>query len=220
MGSVLIELLPLIIGSMLMPTWILLVLSLLQSRHGRMGAIAFVGGVTAVRLLQILFFSFCISVAGVLHRPGKTQTIVSTLLVVAGILLWATALKQLFARDTSETLMAKWMSVISALSPVRAFGLGSLLVATSMRAWLFMLAAIGIIEQARISLIQSVIAFLFYIVGAALLLIVPILGTLWAPARFDALAAWLQSRDRAITIAVSLVIGGFFLWLGASGLIG
>jgi hypothetical protein len=220
MGSVLVQLLPVIIGSMLMPTWILLVLSLLQTGHGKVAAIAFVGGITTVRLLQILIFSYFISAADVAGKVNESGVITSTLLVVAGILLWATALKQVYARDEDEALIAKWMTLLTVITPVRAFGLGVLLVATSMRAWLFILTAIGVIEQAELGFVQSSVAFVFYIGGAALLLIAPILVTLWAPARFDALANWLQSRDRPITIAASLVVGGFFLWHGASGLMG
>ena len=55
MGSVLIQLLPLVIGSMLMPTWIMLVVSLLRLST-EIGAVAFVGGVTTVRLLQGVIF--------------------------------------------------------------------------------------------------------------------------------------------------------------------
>jgi hypothetical protein len=220
MGNVLLQLLPVIAGSMLMPTWILLVLSLLQSAHGRLGALAFVGGVTTVRLLQILLFSYFISAADVAAKVNEAGIITSTVLVVAGILLWAMALKQVYAGDEDEALLAKWMTMLTLLTPVRAFGLGVLLVTTSIGAWLFILAAIGVIEQAQLSLAQNLVAFLFYLVGASALLIAPILVTMWAPARFDVLAQWLQARERHITIVVSLVVGSLFLWYGVSGLIG
>jgi Sap, sulfolipid-1-addressing protein len=219
-GSVLIQLLPLAIGSMMMPTWILLVLSLLKSEHGQVGAVAFVGGVTTVRLLQSITFSSVIAVDDVTSRTSEMGTIVSTLQLVLGILMWAAALKQVYAQDEPDAWLAKWMTLIATLTPVRAFGLGALLVSTSARAWLFILAAIGVIGQARLSAVQSIVAFLLYLLGAQLLLTAPIFVTLWAPERFGALADWLQARDRPVTIAVSLVVGGFFLWRGASGLIG
>jgi hypothetical protein len=173
-----------------------------------------------VRLLQILVFSFVISVADVPEKVNKAGIIVSTVQVVAGTLLWAMALKQVYAGDEDEAQIAKWMTVITVLTPVTDFGLGMLLVATSMGAWLFILAAIGVIEQAKLSLAQNIVAFLFYLVGASALLIAPILVTVWAPARFDALAHWLQARGRPITIAGLLVVGGCCLWYGASGQIG
>lgn len=219
-GSVLIQLLPLAIGSMMMPTWILLVLSLLKSEHGQVGAVAFVGGVTAVRLLQSITFGAVITVDDLTRKSSEMEIIVSTLQLVIGILMWAAALKQLYAQDAPDAWLAKWMTLITALTPVRALGLGALLVATSARAWLFILAAIGVIGQAGLSDAQSIVAFLLYVLGAQLLLVAPILITLWAPERFGASADWLQAHDRSITIAVSLVVGGFFLWRGASGLIG
>jgi hypothetical protein len=205
---------------MLMPTWILLVFSFLQSPHGKFGAIAFVSGVTAVRIAQSIIFSFFINAADVTSKTGESGIIASTVQVIVGILLWATALKEVYARDEDDALIAKWMTVITTFTPLKAFGLGVLLVSTSIRAWLFMLSAIGVIERAGLSAVQSAVAFLFYIGGAALLLVAPIVVTLRAPARFDALADWVHSRDRPITVVASLVIGGFFLWSGGSGLIG
>jgi hypothetical protein len=218
-GSVLIQLLPLVIGSMMMPTWIMLVLSLLTSEHGRVGAGAFVGGITAVRLLQGVIFG-AVTVAYITRQTSRAETIVvSTLLLAAGILMWATALRQLFAQDEPGTLIAKWMTLLTALTPLRAFGLGALLVVTSARSWLFLLSAIGLISQAELSTTQRIVAFLFYVLGAELLLVAPILVAQWAPARFDALSTWLLAYDRQITIVVSVIVGGFFLWYGAGGLI-
>jgi len=217
--NVLLQVLVLAIGSMMMPTAILLVLSLLTSEHGRIRAVAFVSGVTAVRLLQGSTFDFFIAVTGVTHNTSEIETIVSTLLLVTGILLWAAALKQVYAENEPDALLAKWMTLTTALTPARAFGLGALLVATSARAWLFTLDAIGVIGQAGLSVGQNIAAFLLYVLGAELLLVLPILITVWAPARFDAVAEWLRGHDRPITIAVCLVVGGFLLWRGASGLI-
>jgi hypothetical protein len=134
--------------------------------------------------------------------------------------MWVTALRQVFARDEPGALIAKWLTLLTALTPLRAFGLGALLVVTSPRAWLFLLSAIGLIGEAELSTTQRIVAFLFYALGAELLLVTPILVALWAPEKFDTLADWLRTYDRQITIVVSLIVGGFFLWYGASGLIG
>ena len=217
---VLLQVLVLAIGSMMMPTSILLVLSLLTSEHGRIRAVAFVSGVTAVRLLQGSTFDFFIAVTGVTHNTSEIETIVSTLLLVTGILMWAAALKQIYTEDEPNALLAKWTSLVTALTPVKASGVGVLLVATSGRAWLFTLGAIGVIGQAGLGVAQSSAAFLLYVLGAELLLVAPVLVTLCAPARFDALAQWLRANGRPITIAVSLIVGAFFLWHGARGLAG
>lgn len=220
MGSVLIQLLPLVIGSMLMPTWIVLVLSLLTSEHGSAAARTLVGGMTVVRVLQGFIFGFTITAADGALGSRRAKTIfVSTLLLVTGILMLAAALKQLLSPPESDTLIARWMTLLSGLTPLRAFGLGALLVATSARAWLFTLTAIGLISQAELGTVQSIGAFLLYVLAAELLLIVPILIAVWAPKRFATLSDWLLTYDRAITIVVSLVVGSFFLWYGVNGLI-
>ena len=54
--SVLITLVPFIIGSVAMPTWILLVVVLLTQAKRRVEALAFVAGVTLVRLAQGVLF--------------------------------------------------------------------------------------------------------------------------------------------------------------------
>jgi hypothetical protein len=220
MGSVLIQLLPLVIGSMMVPTWIMLVLSLLTSEHGLARAGAFVSGVTVVRLLQGITVGAFVTAAYGTRQASRTEfVVVSTLLLVAGIIMWAAALKQVYARDEPGALISKWMALLSALTPIRAFGLGALLVATSAKAWFFIVAAIGLISQAELAASQSIVILLLYVLGAQLLLVLPILVALWAPQRFDALSNWLLAYDRQIAIMVALVVGGFFLWRGASGLI-
>lgn len=218
-GSVLLQLLPLILGCMFMPTWIMLVVSLLTSEHGRVRASAFVGGVTATRLAQGLIFGVLSSVY-ISHQTGKVETIiVAALLLITGLLMWATALRQLLTRGEPGALIGKWMSLLTVLTPIRAFGLGVLLVVTSGRSWLFLLSAIGLIGQADLGLTQGVIAFLVYVLGAASLLIAPILVAFWKPKKFDTLSVWLRAYDRQITIVVSIILGGFFIWYGASHLL-
>jgi hypothetical protein len=218
--SVLIRLLPEIIGSMAMPTWILLVLFMLRSRHGLVGAVAFVSGITIVRLLQGIIFGAVLSASEAPHRSGVPGAIVSTLLLVTGVLLWAAALNQMWRKDDPDRPLPVWMTMISALTPIKALGLGMLLVLTSSRAWLFTLTALGVITQARLDPVQSVVAFLLYILGAQLLLIAPIFVSIYSSARFDAMARWLEMHNRPIVIAVSFIVGGFFLWRGIAGLLG
>jgi hypothetical protein len=100
------------------------------------------------------------------------------------------------------------------------FGVGALLVAASARAWLFTLAAISIIGRAALTPAASLVAFLLYVLGAELALLAPIILSVRSPSRFDAAARWLESHERPIVIAVSFVLGGFFIWSGIQGLAG
>jgi hypothetical protein len=106
------------------------------------------------------------------------------------------------------------------ITRARAFGVGALLVAASSRAWLFTLAAIGVIGQAALTSAENVVAFLLYVLGAELLLIAPILLSVRSPRRFDAAAGWLEAHERPLVIAVSLVLGSFFVWAGIRGVSG
>jgi hypothetical protein len=222
-GNVLFQLLPLIIAAMAMPTWILLVLFLLRANRGPANALAFVGGVTTVRLVQGVVFGVALSAAIGPRRHSQWEALVSALLLVTGILMWAAALRQVGkAVDPvgAPTLSSRWMTVIHSLTPAQTFGVGALLVATSARAWLFTLAAISILGQAALTSAESLIAFLFYVLGAELLLLAPIVLSVRSPRRFDAAAGWLEAHERPIVIGVSLILGGYFVWSGIQGLAG
>jgi hypothetical protein len=221
MGSVLLQLLPLMIAAMAMPTWILLVLLLLKERRGPTGAVSFVGGVTAVRLLQGAIFGSALGAAIGLRQRSEWEALVSALLLVTGVLMWAAALRQL-GKDVdpgdATPLSSRWVTLIHSLAPMKAFGVGALLVAVSSRAWLFTLAAISVIGQAALTSAESLVAFLLYVLGAELLLLAPIVLSVRSPLRFDAAAGWLEAHERPIVIAVSLILGSYFLWAGIQGL--
>lgn len=222
MGRVLIQLLPLVIASVIMPTWAVLVLYILRSERGLVAAIAFLGGVTLTRLLQGVIFGTMLGAYEVVHHSHNLAgTIVSTLLLVIGILMWGTALKQLFRQDDDDLAspLSKVLDMISAITPLRALALGMLLVVTSSPAWIFTLTALGIISQGGLTIAQSVVAFLLYVLGTQLLLVAPILVSTRSLAWFDVAAQWVEEHHRPIVVAVFLVVGSLFLWRGGTGLI-
>lgn len=214
MGRVLIQLFPLVLGSIAMPSWALLVFALLSSGRGTVQAIAVVAGVTSVRLLQGFVFGTLLGTYELNHHLNSLGAIVSAVLIVLGILMWVMALSQVFQKDD-----LKLMSVVGALTPVRALGLGALLVVTSTRAWIFTLAALGVIEQAELDIPQSIIAYLLYVLGAEVLLIAPILVSARSAVRFEPAARWLEKYNRPIMVIASFAVGCFLLWSGISGII-
>jgi hypothetical protein len=222
-GNVLLQLFPLMIAAMAMPTWILLVLFLLRANRRPSHAVAFVGGVTAVRLAQGVLFGFALSAAIGPRRYSQWEALVSALLLVTGILMWAAALRQVgSAVDPvrAPPISSRWMEVIRSLTRAQALGVGALLVATSARAWLFILAAISIIGQAALTSAESLVAFVLYVLGAELLLLAPIVLSVRSPTRFDSAATWLEAHERPIVIAVSFILGSYFVWSGIHGLAG
>ena len=212
MGSALVQLIPEIVGSIAMPSWILLVLALLSGGRGVGRATALLAGVTSVRLGQGLVFGTILSAAELSDQFTGTEAIVSALLIALGVVLWATAVW-----NAVRTNDIKVLRVVDGMTPLRALGVGALLVLTSPRAWIFTLAAIGVIEQAHLDIPQSLIAYLVYMLGAQALLMTPILISTRSTVRIEAAARWLERYNRPIVVLVSVAVGGFFLWKGISG---
>jgi cytochrome c biogenesis protein CcdA len=221
MGNVFLQLVPLMLAAMAMPTWVLLVLFLLRVNRGPTYALAFVGGVTAVRLVQGVVFGGAFGVVIGPRERSQWEELVSALLLVTGVLMWAAALRQWGkAVDPigAPSLSSRWATMAHSITPARAFGVGALLVAASSRAWLFTLAAIGVIGQAALTTAESLVVFLLYVLGAELLLIAPIILSVRSPKRFDDAAGWLEAHERPIVIIISLILGSLFVWAGIQGL--
>jgi hypothetical protein len=219
MVTVLIYLIPLIVGTVAMPTWILLVVLLLSRGHKVMEAVSFVAGVTVVRLAQGIVFGGILSVYTLPTHGHHVDVAASILLSLTGILMWVAALREWRMPKRPDASLPRWLSVISSLTPVRSFVVGVVLVLTSSRAWLFTLAAMGLIAQANLRPLQDVIAYLYYMLGANLLIVAPIVVSLTSAARFEAGAHWLEQHNRSIVIAVSAIVGSIFLWRGLAGLV-
>ena len=224
MSSLIIQLLPLIVGAAVVPIWIIMVLFLLRSAGGLLKAAAFAAGAIVVRLVQGILFGYVFGKSAEANGAGGSSVIVSTLLLVVGILMLITAFKQWHKQDDPDAPPPKWMAMISGLSTVKALGLGALLVAIAAKQWVFTLSAIGIIGQAQMSQAENVIVFLFYVLAASSLVLAPIIVYAMAPSRsartLDAAQSWLGRHNRAIVIAISLIFGLLFLWKGITGLIG
>jgi len=222
MDNVLVQLIPPMIGSLMMPTWVLLVLFLLRSAHGVIKAVAFVGGVTAVRLLQGLLFGTALSTYAGLFGRHALQPVVSGLLLATGLLLWAMGVRRAFRREeptrSLSTSLPTMHTLISAVTPLRALGVGVLLVVTSLRAWIFTLTALGTIGQAGLHTVQNFAAFLLYVLGAQCALVAPIIIATRSVRWLDRAATWIEEHSRSIVVTISLLVGSYFVWRGLSGL--
>jgi hypothetical protein len=226
MGSVIVSLLPMIIGSALVPIQIIIDILLLKNpRQGLLKATAYVGGMTTLRLLQGLIFGLILtnSVSSSTSSASEKSPIVSTLLLVLGILLLVTAYKQWRKDDDPDAPPPKWLTVIDSISPLKAFGLGFGLLLIGGKFWVFTLGAIGIIGQAQLGQPSSTVAYLLFILLAESLLLIPVLIRIMIPKKSTSLleqaSAWLTRYNRSIVIAVSLIFGLLFLYQGASGLL-
>lgn len=222
MGEIIVVLTPFIIGSAVVPVQLMVIILLLNSpRHGLAKAISLVAGMTAVRLLQGAVFGLILS-PGPGENSGKSP-VVSTLLLVLGILLLIAAYKQWRSEDDPDAPPPKWMVMLDTLTPRKALGMGAGLVLISGKFWVFTLSAIAVIEEAQLGQPSGVAAFLLYILLAQSLLLIAIVVRAVIPERSKSLLAgvstWLTRYNRAIVIVVSLVFGTLFFVQGASALL-
>jgi hypothetical protein len=110
------------------------------------------------------------------------------------------------------------------MSAIKALGLGIVLPLVAPKLWVFTLGAISVIDEANLGRTSSIIAYLLYMISAQLLITLPVLAYLvapaWAASSLGAAREWLEKHNRVIVIVVSLIFGLLFLWQGVTGLMG
>jgi hypothetical protein len=223
MGTVIVYLLPLVVGAALLPAWIILALFLLRGEGGVRKALAFAAGAMTVRLVQGVLFGYVFGAAADAYGESGSNLITSTLLLV-GLVMLISAVTKWRKEADPDAPPPKWMAVLGGLSALKAFGTGALLMALSIKQWVLTLSAIAVIEQAPLSHTGNVLAYLFFVLAAQSLVLAPILVSAVAPTQaarmLDAMQGWLERNSRVIVITVLLIFGGWLLWKGISGLIG
>ena len=217
------SLLPLIVGSALVPIQIVITTLLLRSSAGKMTAVALVAGMTSVRLAQGLVFGLIVgqgaadgdSSAG----PGNA---VSLLLLAIAILFYVAALKQLLGHPDDDAPPPRWMAMVDGITPGKAFLLGLGLMAISAKFWVFTLGAIAVIGDAGMDPTASIVAFLIFVALAESVMLALIVVAYLLPARsaviLDRVSALLQKYNRALVIGLGLVFGTWFLIKALDGL--
>ncbi|NJP05610.1 MAG: hypothetical protein HC837_08310 [Chloroflexaceae bacterium] len=224
MTTVLVDLLPLIIGAALLPVWIIITLLLLRSEGGLWKALAFVGGSTLVKLAQGLLFGMVFDTA---YKSNDyytdTNPIAATLQLIVGILMMITAIKKWNKEDDPDAPPPRWMTMFSGVSVVQTLGIGVLLTIVAIKQWVFTLSALSIITQALLTQTEGALTFVIYVLASQSLLLAPIIISAIAPTRsaslLDTAQTWLERHNRVLMIAASSIFGIWFLWKGITGLI-
>lgn len=224
MASVLGQLLPLILGAALAPLWIIIVLLMLGSQGGVVKASAFVLGVTFTRLTQGVIFGTILGASSAAQADsGGESPVVATVLLILGILLLIAAFKKWRKEEDPDDPPPKWMQSIDQIAPLKALGLGALMVAVAPKLWVFTLAALGVIREAELERAMGIAAYLAYIALAQGLLILAVLVAAIAPQRSRAILhwaiVWLTDYNRPISIGASLIFGLYFTWSGLKALL-
>lgn len=223
MSDVFVELLPLILSALLVPIYPIVVLLLLESERGLLKATAAFAGNTLVRLLQGIIFGLVFREAMEEHPDDGGELIVSTLLLVVGILLLIAGYKKWQKEEDPDAPPPQWMTAVSGLSTLKAFGAGALYVVVSVKQWVFTLSAISVIDYAMLGSGATIGLYLFFTIATQLLALIPIIMYAVAPQRaakpVRAAQAWLERHNRTIAIAVSFIFGVWFTIKAISALL-
>lgn len=216
------SLLPLILGCALEPIETVITIMLLSTPARLRAAGAWVAGHISTRLLQGLVFGT------ILHWGARStdsdhshRWIVSTVLLVVALLFLVTAARELFSDDDPNAPPPKWMTMLTSATPTKAFFIGAGVITVSVKAWVFTLAAIGVIGNAGLSRAANIGSYVVFVALAASvnLLIIGVAALFPQRSRsvLDRTLRWLQTHDRPIMIVVGLVFG---IWFGVKALNG
>ena len=213
-------LVPLIIGSAVVPVQIVLTIMLL--RTSLRTAAAWVAGMAAVRLVQGILFGFVFTEIGATSAESGGQSLIaSSLLLAFALLFYVTAIRQLFSPKDEDAPPPKWASKLGSMSSGPAFGFGAGYVAISPKFWVFTLGAIGAIDDAQLGASSAVLTFVAF-VALALSINLAILGYAavspsGSAVALERFAAWLNGNNRVIKIVLGVVFGTWFLIKALSG---
>jgi hypothetical protein len=208
-------LIPLILGSALEPIEIAITIMLLGTPSRLRTSGAWVAGHCCTRLLQGLVFGT------ILHWGARSADsnrshgwIVSTILLVVALIFLVTAARELLSDDDPNGPPPKWMTMLTSATPTRAFFIGAGVITVSVKAWVFTLAAIGVIGNAGLGRAANIVTYVVFVLLAmsANLLIVGVAALAPGQSRsvLDRVLRWLQRHDRPIVIVVGLVFGTWF----------
>ena len=209
-------LLPLVIGSAVLPVQITVTVLLLRSSSGRIAAVAWLAGMTVVRIVQGVAFGLVLG-TGVAEAEGSDRPgpIALTLLLVVGVMFLVGAFRKLINEPDEDAPPPKWMAAMSTATPTQAFGFGAGVVVASAKLWAFTLGALAVIAEADLGRPGDVAAFLVFVVLAesihlALMAVAYALPRRAGPA-LDRVTELLGRYNRPLMIGLGTVFGVWFL---------
>jgi threonine/homoserine/homoserine lactone efflux protein len=222
MSQTILELLPLILGSVIAPFEIIIILLFLKNQQSGLDkALLFLLGVTTTRLVQGIIFGLILNPGASADSANGKGPVISMLLLLLGILLLNKAYKIINKRPDPEDDPPKWMATIESATAAKAYALGMQIPLINTKMWVFTLGAISTISYAQLALPISIYTYLIFIVLVQTLLILPLLLRVLLPKQsitiVQAASAWLAKNNRTILIVILLVFGVYFFYQGFSG---
>jgi len=221
-GSLWATLAPFAIAAALMPIELVITLALLGTPGRVRTATAAVAGTVLVRLLQGLVFGVILHWGRRDDTPGGHGWLVSSVILVVGIILLVNAIREFFGGDDPDGPPPKWMAALSTMSAGKALLLGGATVLISVKMWVFTFAAISAIGDAGMERSANWATYIAFVVLGVSTHLVIIAAAAFFPKRsaafLDSSLRWLQDHNRVIMIALGLLFGSWFLYKGLSGL--
>ena len=212
MGSVIGEILPLAVGIAISPIPIIAAILMLLSPKAKTTSIGFLLGWVAGIVVAIVLFTLLSSVLPQQTSSGSSP-VAGVIKIILGALLLFWAAKQWRARpaEGEQAEMPKWMSAIDSMTTAKGLGLGFLLSAVNPKNLLMAISAGLIIGGANLSLGDTTVVIVVFVLLAACTVLVPVVGYLIASARMagplDSLRGWLVANNATIMAVLLLVIG-------------
>ncbi len=222
MASLWGSLVPLILGSALVPIQVMITLLLLRSKSGRVTAVAFVAGLTFTRMLQGGLFGLILSNAAPETTTSGPGVILSVVILLTGLLLLVTGIKQVFTTVDPDAPPPKWLAMTESVTPLKAFAIGAGMLLIQVKFWLFTLGALSAIGAANVGQPSASIYFFVFVILAESLSILSVLFAYVAPKKssevLEKAAGWLRANNRLLVIALGAIFGVWFIVKGLVGL--
>lgn len=210
------QLVPLIIGTAVVPSLVILVILFLQSDRGLLKASAFIGGMVSWRLFMLTIFAYYSYLFEIIFRFKIPERLHLALLSLIGIiLLFAAAYIQTEKKHMSGT-SPNLLKVMDRCNPPMSFALGAVLMGLGLKHYIFMIGAMKSLEQSGVMGIRWTLIMILFIISAELLVLFPILIYLLMPGRSETILGsfknLLDKYSSTITVLFCFVVGIFFLW--------
>lgn len=221
MPELILTLLPLAVGSAVVPVHILITVLLLRGPAGRVAAAAWIAGMTTTRLVQGVVFGLVLAPVEAAASEDESRLILSVVLLVVAVALLAMAGAALLREPDEDAPPPAWMTMLDDIGAGRAYLMGAGIVAVGPKFWVFTLGAIAAIGETAPGTGPAIASFLVFVLLAASIQLVLLAVAFASPARADAalarLFAFLTTYGRPIKVGLGLTFGLWFLAMALDG---
>lgn len=215
------NLLPLLLGSAIVPMQIVITIMLLSTPARVRAAGAWTAGMVLVRLVQGVVFGLILHSGATQRSEGGRTWIVSTILLIVAVLLLSTAVRELFGGDDPDAPPPAWTTMLSAMTPGKALLLGAGMITIEARFWVMTLGAIGVIGAADLRRPTAIAIYIVFVVLAVSPHLMIVGTAALAPTRSKALLDralyLLRENNRVIMVVVGFVFGTWFMVTALTG---